>query len=155
MASYRARIHSPSDPRTVFAYLSRFDRAAQWDPGVSTGTMLTDEPVALGSRFRLDVGFLGRSMPLEYEVVGFDPRGRIVLRAETASIRSTDTITVAAPGADDSGADDSGALVLYEAVLEGKGLLRHADPFLAFVFRRIGDRAAAGLRSHLNSLLAS
>ena len=147
MPRYDARIQTPTDPASAFAYLSRFDRAQEWDPGVAEGTMLGDGPVGLGSRFRLVVRFLGRSLPLDYEVVDFSAAERIVLRAETGAIRSTDTITFTADG--------PGTLVHYSAELDAKGFARLADPFLAVVFRRIGDRAAAGLRAHLASVPSS
>ena len=144
MPRYQARIHTSTDADSAFAYISRFDRASEWDPGVSEAEMLTDEPVGPGSRFRLVARFLGRSVPLDYEIVEFAAPARVVLRAETAMIRSTDTITCSTDG--------SGALVHYDAVLDAKGVARLANPILALAFRRIGDRAAAGLRSHLSTV---
>ena len=44
---------------------------------------------------------------------------------------------------------DGGCLVTYVADLSLKGVLRIGDPLLGLAFRRIGDRAAAGLRSVL------
>ena len=63
---------------------------------------------------------------------------RIVLRAENrSSARSTRSR---------SRTRDHGATVVaYDARLEPKGSARLADPLLAIAFRRIGDRAAAGL----------
>ena len=40
---------------------------------------------------------------------------------------------------------------IYDAQLELRGVLRVASPFAGFVFRRIGDRAAAGLRRALQA----
>src|SRR5689334_11783682 len=130
MASYRASMHSPADVDSTFAYVSRFDRAAEWDPGVASGEMLTPGPVAVGSRFHLVTKFAGRSLPLEYEVVELDAPNRIVLRAETPMLRSIDTITFRAA--------DGGAHVDYDARLDAKGILRIAEPVLALAFRRIG-----------------
>jgi hypothetical protein len=144
MPRYCATIRTPADVESVFTSLARFDRAAEWDPGVAAGALLTEGPVGPGSRFRLVVRFLGRSLTLDYEVVEFEPRSRLALRAETGLIRSTDTITF--------GADDRGTIVRYEAVLDAKGWVRLAGPLLGLGFRRIGDRAAAGLRAHLNRL---
>ncbi len=144
MASYRTTLRSPLEPSAAFAYLSRFDRAAEWDPGVAHGEMLTSEPVRVGSRFRLGARFFGRTLPLEYEIIEFEPASRVVLLAETATFRSYDTITFTADG--------SGTLVGYDAVLETKGIARIAEPLLAVAFRRIGDRAAAGLREHLTAV---
>jgi len=146
MAHYTARITTPAGRAQAFAYLSRFDRAEEWDPGVAAAEMLTPAPVAVGSRFRLEARFLGRRIPLEYEVVELEPDRRIGLRAENRSVRSVDTITFSD--------DTQGAVVVYDARLDAKGIGRLADPLLALVFRRIGDRAAAGLRAHLATVSA-
>jgi hypothetical protein len=144
MASYRATLRTPLDPSAAFAYLSRFDRAAEWDPGVAQAEMLTAEPVRVGSRFRLGARFLGRTLPLVYEIIELETQARVVLRAETAALRSTDTITFTADGSE--------TLVGYDAVLETKGIARIFESLLAVAFRRIGDRAAAGLRAHLSAV---
>ncbi len=126
----------------AFAVLSHFDRVAEWDPGIDEATMLTPEPVRQGSRFALRARFLGRSLPLEYEIIDFEPDTRLVLRAENPFVRSVDTISFETrPGTTE---------VTYDAHLEPKGLARLAAPVLAFAFSRIGDRAATGLRRHLN-----
>ncbi len=146
MAHYVARIPVSISRSAAFAYLSRFDRAAEWDPGVEAGEMLTGEPVRTGSRFALVARFLGRRIPLDYEIVEYDRDRRIVLRAENRSVRSVDTITF-----ED---DDHGSVVIYEARLDAKGIGRLADPLVRIVFNRIGDRAAAGLRQHLTAVQA-
>ena len=146
MATYTATITTPAARAQAFAYLSRFDRAAEWDPGVDAAEMLTAPPVAVGSRFRLEARFLGRRIPLEYEVVELDPDRRIVLRAENASVRSVDTITFSDAA--------HGTVVVYDARLDARGIGRLADPLLGLVFRRIGDHAAAGLRAHLTAVAA-
>ena len=107
--------------------------------------MLTPEPVGRGSRFLLRARFLGRSVPLEYEIVEFEPGTKVVLRAENSFVRSTDTMYFQ-PATDPA----NGVTVLtYDALLEAKGAIRLAGPLLALAFRRIGDRAADGLRRRL------
>jgi hypothetical protein len=141
MAHYSTALIVPTPPDQVFDRLSRFDRAEEWDPGVREGTMLTPAPVALGSRFRLVARFLGRDVPLEYEVVELTPGRRIAVRAETEAVVSHDVLTFV-PGSD-------GTVLVYDARLEPKGLLRLFAPVVALAFRHIGDRAAAGLRAWL------
>jgi len=66
----------------------------------------------------------------------------VVLRAENAVVRSTDVIAVeSAPG--------GGSTVTYEATLTMKGPSALLSPLVALAFRRIGHRAAAGLRAAL------
>ena len=142
MAHYVARIPVSITRSAAFAYLSRFDRAAEWDPGVEAGEMLTPEPVGVGSRFRLVARFLGRRIPLEYEIVEYDTTSGSCCEPRTArSVPSTRSRS-----ADDHGPSSS------TTRSSTQGLGRLADPLLAIVFRRIGDRAAAGLRMHLSAV---
>ena len=152
MAHYRTHISTLMPRDQAFSLLSRFDRAAEWDPGVDAGTMLTPEPVGPGSRFALRARFCGRSLPLEYEVTEFESGSQLTLRAENPFVRSIDTIsfTSAAPATPTAG-DPQGTDVTYDARLEPKGLMRLAAPLLAIAFRRIGDRAASGLHAFLQS----
>jgi hypothetical protein len=88
------------------------------------------------------VRFLGLTVPLEYRIEEFDAPKRVVLRAETTVVRSTDVIEVAP-------ALGGGSTVTYEATLTAKGPSGALAPLIGVVFRRIGDRAAAGLRASL------
>jgi hypothetical protein len=67
---------------------------------------------------------------------------RVVLRAESARLVGTDTISVEPV--------DDGSLVGYDAVLGLKGPARLLDPLLGLVFRRMARRAAVGLELALN-----
>jgi hypothetical protein len=126
----------------VFEYLADFSSTAEWDPGVSEAWRLTSEPLRVGARFHVVAALLGRQVALEYRTVEIDPPNRVVLRAETSTAISEDTITVSAgPG--------SGAAVTYDARLRLRGPLRAADPILGLLFRRIGDRARDGLAATL------
>jgi hypothetical protein len=130
MPRYITKIATDIGRDQVFSDLSHFDRAVEWDPGVAEGTMLTPEPVGRGSRFALRAGFLGRTVPLEYEIIEFEPGARLVLRAETPFVRSIDAISFA-PAAAGSAADDAMAgatVVTYDARLEPKGLARLRGP---------------------------
>jgi hypothetical protein len=142
MARYSREMVVPTPLATTFAYLSRFSSAEEWDPGVIEAKMVTPEPVGLGSRFRLAAVFLGAKVPLDYEIVEYDPPRRVVLTAENRSVRSTDTISFSSSA--------SGATVVrYEALLLPKGMARLADPLFGLALRRVGYRAANGLRAAL------
>ena len=144
MARYRTTIESTKSPTEAFDYLADFANAAEWDPGVVKGERLTGTPLGRGSRFRLVARFLGRRVPLEYEITSFDPARRVVFEADNAMVRSVDEIRF-------SGGGDRTS-VTYDADLRVKGPLGHlVDPLLGLAFRRIGDRAAAGLREALNA----
>ena len=144
MARYRTTVESTKSPEEAFDYLAEFSNARDWDPGVVEAANLTGDPVGPGSRFRLVSRFLGRRVPLEYRITEFDRPARVVLAADETSVRSTDEIRFAAT--------NGGSQVTYEADLRLKiPLGRLMDPLLAVAFRRIGARAAAGLRQALST----
>lgn len=144
MARYRTTVESTKTPEEAFDYLAEFSNARDWDPGIVEATNLTGHPVGPGSRFRLVSRFLGRRVPLEYRITEFDRPTRVVLSADERSVRSTDEIRFAAA--------DGGSRVTYEADLRLKSPLGALmDPVLALVFRRIGARAAGGLRKALDT----
>ncbi len=142
MAHYRTTIDSPAPASDVFAYLADFQTVAEWDPGVTSARLLHGEPAAVGTTYFVVAGFLGRGIPLEYEILeSLAPaqrsEGRVVLEAHTGAFRSYDVITVAPTS--------TGCRVTYDADLALKGLRRPFDPFLAVTFKVIGDRARRGL----------
>jgi hypothetical protein len=144
MARYTTTVQSNKSRQEVFDYLADFANAAEWDPGVVSGEHLTDQPIGLGRGFGLLCRFVGRQIPLEYRITAFEAANRVVFEADRGAIHALDEIRLATV--------DEGTSVTYEANLRLKGLLgRLIDPLLALAFRRIGERAAGGLRSALNS----
>ncbi len=126
----------------AFAYVSDFASAAEWDPGVNTATQVGDGPVAVGTRYELEVDFRGRSLPMTCEVTALDPPRRVVLKGEGATVRAVDEITFEAI--------DSGTRIHYTADLKLKGLLRLAEPLLGGAFDKLAKKAMAGLKAALD-----
>ncbi len=141
MATYRTSVRSPLAPDLAFDSLADFTTVADWDPGVERATRVDHGELGVGSAFDVDVALAGRAVNFRYEITEFERPRRVVLRAERWPFVSRDTITVAAA--------DGGSTVTYDAELRLRGVLRLLDPLLARAFRRVGDRAAAGLRSHV------
>ena len=115
MPRYITKIATDIGRDQVFSDLSRFDRAAEWDPGVDEGTMLTPEPVGARIALRAARPVPRADLALEYEIVAFEPTPRVVLRAENSVRRSIDTITFEPRGRD-------ATVVTYDARLEPKGV---------------------------------
>ncbi len=143
MAHYNASVTTPRPRDEVFAYLSDFSTTEEWDPGVIEAERVGEAPVGEGTEFRLLAEFLGRRTPLTYRIVEYDPPNAVTFRGESSSVISLDRITFEASG--------EGTLVTYDADLALKGALKVADPLLGLAFRRVGDRALAGLRKTLAS----
>jgi hypothetical protein len=142
MARYTATLETPRARRGVAAYLTDFSTTQEWDPGVVEAGRLDAGPLAVGSRFRVVARFLGRRAELTYEIVRHTPDEQVTLRGESATVVSLDTMRF-------SDTPDGGTRVSYDAELTLKGPLRPLDPLLRLAFNRVGDRAAAGLRSAL------
>jgi carbon monoxide dehydrogenase subunit G len=138
MASYVASVDTERPPEAAFAYLSDFSTTEQWDPGVLEAERLGDGPIGEGTAFRLVAAFMGRRTTLTYRIVEFDPPNAVTFRGENATVISLDRITFE-PSA-------TGTHIVYDADLKLKGLMRIADPLLALAFKRVGDRALAGMR---------
>lgn len=141
MATYTATIATPRPIEEVFAYLSDFSNTREWDPGVVEAERLDDDPVEEGSEFRIVAEFLGRRSSLLYRVVEHEPPNVVTFRGVNSSVVSLDRLTFERFGA--------GTRVTYDADLTLKGPFKLADPVLTLAFRRVGDRALAGLRETL------
>jgi len=121
--------------------MASFENVAAWDPSVVDAERLDDGELDVGSRFRVVVSSAGRRRPLFYRIAEFEPPRRVLLVAETPTLRSVDEITVEPAS--------GGATVTYNADLQLLGALRIFNPALALAFNRLGDRAAAGLRAEM------
>jgi carbon monoxide dehydrogenase subunit G len=141
MAHYRASIEIQQPRDQVFAYLSDFSRTREWDPGVVDAERLNGQVLGEGTEFRVLAEFLGRRSELTYRIVEYQPPHAVTLLGENASVISRDRITLESTTA--------GARVTWDADLALRGVLRIADPLLGLAFKRVGDRALAGLRRTL------
>lgn len=152
MARYAATIDAAWPADDAFEYLAVFSNASSWDPGVLDAGPLDEGPVRAGSRFRLEVPFLGRRLTLIYQVLEISRADRtIMLEATTALLVARDTITVTGrQPADLPDGAQGRSRVSYRAEVRLRGPARLLDPVLARGFRSVGDRAAAGLADVLN-----
>jgi len=141
MAHYRDTVESNRPQVATFAYMAEFANIGAWDPTAAEARPLQEGEPGLGSRFFVRVHWLGRDLPLTYEIVEFEPPQRLVLRAENATSVSEDTVEVEPHG--------EGSTLTYDAGVSLKGRARLLDPLLGLAFRRLGANAAAGLRREL------
>ena len=89
----------------------------------------------------------GQELPLDYQIVQYDPPSRVVLEAENDNLRSVDTITFEKTA--------RGARLTYDANLTLKGIRYVGDFALHLAFQWIGRRALEGLRAALDEDRAS
>lgn len=141
MARYVGELTSTRTVEQVFDYVSDFSSVREWDPTVVRAEQLSGR-VGEGAEFRVVVRFAGRENEFVYRTLEYERPRRIVLRAESSSVVSLDTISFRPAGA--------GSELTYDALLEPKGLTKLAGPLLGLLFKRLGDNAAAGLERQLN-----
>lgn len=141
MAHYQTTIDSSRSAQEAFDYMAAFENVNEWDPTIVEAQRLDAGEVRVGTRFKVVVSNFGRQIPLEYRVEEIDPGRRLLLIAETSTLRSVDEITVAARGA--------GSAVTYDAKVDLRGVLALFNPLWGLMFGRYGDRARDGLRKAL------
>jgi hypothetical protein len=141
MARFRTSIASSLDAEQAFHRMAAFDRAAEWDSTIIEARRVTDGELGPGTRFRVVSRFAGRQVPLDYEMVAWEPPCSFTVEARNPSFRARDTITVESR--------DGGSVVSYDARLDFAGLRRLLDPVMQVLFTRIGKGAEAGLRTYL------
>jgi len=139
MSHYATTVSTPLSPAQAFAFMSDVRHFAEWDPGVSTSVRVVGDG-AVGSAYDLTVA-PGKTV-MRYQVTACEAPRLLRLVAKTRFLTSVDEIRVEPAG--------TGALVTYDAVLTLNGVLGVMDPLLGIAFKRIGDRAAAGLKHALN-----
>jgi len=141
MARYVATVDSTLSVDQAFDYLADFSSVAEWDPTAVTAERLSDE-VGEGAEFRVVVRFAGSENEFVYRTLEYERPRRVVLRAESSTVVSLDTITFEPR--------DGGCAVTYDAKLDPKGVTKLAGPVLSLLFKRLGDNAKAGLERELN-----
>jgi hypothetical protein len=141
MASYLASIRTAWAPETAFDFMADLRNLAIWDPGVGAVRLTEGAGPGLGAAFDVDVHAGPRTITLRYVTTEFQRPERLVVVAATPTVMSRDEIVVES--------DPGGSTVTYDADLSLHGVLRLANPLLAIAFRRIGERAAGGLRRTL------
>ena len=130
MARFTTSATSSRPAAEVFNFMADMRNAPSWDPGVASAEKTSDGPVGLGTVYRVNVIFLGRTMPLDYRVADYEPTREVVLRAENSYIISSDRITVSESGGTTT--------ATYDAELRAKGAAGLLGPTLGIALNRIG-----------------
>ncbi len=146
MARYITSVATPLSVAEAFAYMADVTHFVEWDPGVKRVLRVAGDGAGVGAAYDLTV-HAGGTTVMRYEVKEYEPPRRILLVARTSFLTSVDEVRVEPAG--------SGCVVTYDAKLTLNGRLGLFDPFLRLAFRRIGDRAAIGLKRVLSGKAAA
>ena len=141
MARYSGELTTERTPDEVWRYLADLRSIAEWDPSVEEARLIEGDPGIVGTRYVLDVRFLGRTVALPYETVVAEPPHRLVFAAETDAMSIADEAVILPLL--------SGSSVTWSASLRLRGARRLLDPPLQLAFARLGKNAEDGLRQRL------
>jgi len=144
MARYVTTVRTQLTPEEAFGYMADLRNFAEWDPGVKKVVQVVG--LGGGADSEYDVSVSGTT--LRYKTTLYSPTNELVVVARSSMLTSTDRVTISREAIGGS----QGTLVTYDAKLQLNGVLRLADPLLGLAFRRIGGRAAAGLRRVLDGV---
>ena len=140
MITLTETITSPKPRAEVFTYVADFSTVAEWDPGIQSSTRTSGDG-GVGTVYAVEATFAGRVVPMTYEVTGFEPGHRIVLRGIGDAVEAIDTITFADHG--------EATRVVYSAEFTLKGFMRFLELPMRPLFTRLGKKAIGGLREAL------
>lgn len=124
--------------KEAFAYIGEFSRIEEWDPAVAKGTRLTEGPLGVGTKFRID---MKAGFSLFYTVTEWEPERRMLMTVDSKvftaieEILFTQTIT--------------GTRIRYIATFTFPGTLRILAQAFPGVMDRVGKSAVAGMKRAL------
>lgn len=119
----------------VFAFVSNPDNNTLWQPEVIEHTMVSDGPMALGSKMRHVSKFMGMRVQANVDVTEFVPDHKITFRVTSGTLPYTIQYCLDAEG--------SGTRFTYSAVMDSNRWLKLAQPLIKPSAQRVieGDLA--------------
>lgn len=141
MARYSTTVRTPLAPAEAFAYMADLRNFERWDPGVTGVVQVKGDGGGAEAVFDVQVKSPGKDLTLQYVTTHYDEPSSVQVEARSAMFTSIDRIDVVPDG--------DGSRVTYDAELRLNGVLGVFDLGLRLAFKRIGDRAAAGLERAL------
>lgn len=137
MYTLRRIVHVPAPVEDVFAFVADFANLPEWDPGIAAVERVGHRAPGAGARYRVTASFMGREVPMDYEIARWEPHTGAELVGQAPTIRAIDRIGFEPDGA--------GTRVTWEAEFHMKGPLRWMEKVMGPLFERLADKAMAGL----------
>ena len=138
MIQVEERVSITKSADEAFLYLADFANLPEWDPGIARVTRRDLGALAIGSQFDVVARFMGREVPMVYELVRYEVASRVAELVGTApGLRATDRIRVTPRG--------TGAEVHWQADFELSGVNRLLSPVMRPLFARLARKSMDGL----------
>lgn len=141
MITVSRRVLLDAPPATVWPYVADPARFAEWrrGAGVTSAAPVGEEPVGVGSRFRMDVTTQGRSGSLECTVTAFEPNRRFAFESKDASGFAGSADTRLEP-------EGAGTRLTFAFELRLPGTWRLMQPVISRVVNQAADTDLATLQ---------
>ncbi len=122
----------------AFAYISEFNRIEEWDPAVAKGIRLTDGPLGVGTKFRID---MKAGFSLYYTVTEWEAEHRLLMTVDSKVFTAVEEILfVKTP---------TGTRIRYIAIFTFPSALTLLAKTFPGVMDRVGKSAVAGMKRAL------
>ena len=142
MARFETSVPSERTVQQTYVYMADFRNVAEWDPSITSAELTAGKAGEVGSTYDVTFSVAGQEVTLPYETVEVVEDDRIVMRAETDSLVSLDTIRVH---------NGNRVRVDYTAEIDLKGARTLVDPMADLALARAGRNAAEGLAERLTA----
>ncbi|MDJ0879766.1 MAG: SDR family NAD(P)-dependent oxidoreductase [Halieaceae bacterium] len=129
--------------REVFQYVADFATCVEWDSTAIETARLDDQPVGVGTRYKVVCEAPFGNLPLEYEIVEFEPDHKVVLVGRGRFFEVQDTILVTPT--------DTGCELDYTAEFTWKPMLKRFAASIEPGLKRMGYASVQkGLKAALD-----
>lgn len=146
MLSAHRTFTTTSAPDVVFAFLSDFANAEEWDPGTVTCERTAGDG-GVGTRYRNVSSFLGRETTVDYLAEELKPPTFLHFKGDNEQFTGHDRITLEATG--------TGTRVTYDAQFAFHGASRLAVPLVALYLPILANKTVGQMRERLDRLGAA
>ena len=137
------KIDVHADPAAGFAYLKNSENDSVWISGIKASKMLTDHPVAAGSRVERTAGLVRRSMDYVTEITSLEESRLLEMKTLSGPFSMAITYTVEPI--------DAGSRVCLRNQGGPSGLMSLMAPLMAMTVRKHTSKDLAQLKAILES----
>lgn len=129
----------------VWAYLTDFTNAVEWDPPTQRCERLSGDG-GVGTTYRNVSSMAGKDVEIEYTVTEHEPLQRFRLQGTATGMGLLDTITFRG--------GPEGTTVTYRAEFHPQGVAKLAEPLLPLGMEKLADSTEDQMRTCLARLAA-
>jgi uncharacterized protein YndB with AHSA1/START domain len=128
----------------VFEFVTTPENDAQWYIGIESRDHTPGEPAGVGSTSQSDIRFLGVTMTVEWEVIGYDPPNKIEVKTSKGPVAVEAEYTFEAVGAGQT-------KVTVEGEADVGGIFKLAEPIVERMAQRQWEASFENLKDVLEA----